>query len=245
MNNKVFGLIGFPLKNSFSKDYFNKKFATLNLPYIYKNFEHSTIEDITQLLKAEPNLKGLNITIPYKEKVLKYLDEIDNAALQIGAVNCVKISNGKLKGYNTDVIGFSQSFVGWAEPALKNTSKALILGRGGAAKAVAFALKQLKVECTFVSRNGSLTYNNLNEDIISSHNIIINCTPVGMYPNIDDCLNLPYNKLTTKHYCYDLIYLPEETLFLKKAKQQGAKTKNGLEMLHLQAEAAWNIWNEK
>jgi len=240
---KEFGLIGYPLKNNFSKDYFTKKLNTLNLPFTYTNFELPEIENVKDLFLAEPNLIGLNVTIPYKETVIKYLNKLDVTALVVGAVNCIKINNGIKIGYNTDTIGFKQSFIPFIEPILTKNPSALVLGYGGAAKAVCYALKELKINFKIVSRNGAFTYKDLTHQVLTEHKIIINCTPLGMHPEINIMPDIPYKYLTPEHYCFDLIYLPAETLFLKNAAQQGAKTKNGLQMLYLQAEAAWQIWS--
>ena len=244
-----YGLIGYPLKHSFSIGYFNEKFQAENIDAEYVNFEIPRIEDFMEVISENPNLCGLNVTIPYKEQVIPYLDELDRDTAKIGAVNVIKIirqAKGKIKlvGYNSDIIGFTQSI----EPLLQpNHKEALILGTGGASKAVFHGLENLGVKSTFVSRTKKsddvLTYQELTPDIMSAHTIIVNCTPVGMYPKVDFCPNIPYEFLTPDHLLYDLLYNPNETLFMKKGKQQGATVKNGLEMLLLQAFAAWEIWN--
>ena len=244
-----YGLIGYPLKHSFSIGYFNEKFQAENIDAEYVNFEIPRIEDFMEVISENPNLCGLNVTIPYKEQVIPYLDELDRDTAKIGAVNVIKIirqAKGKIKlvGYNSDIIGFTQSI----EPLLQpNHKEALILGTGGASKAVFHGLENLGVKSTFVSRTKKsddvLTYQELTPEIMSAHTIIVNCTPVGMYPKVDFCPNIPYEFLTPDHLLYDLLYNPNETLFMKKGKQQGATVKNGLEMLLLQAFAAWKIWN--
>lgn len=246
---KKFGLIGYPLGHSFSKNFFNEKFRSENICAEYVNFEIPTIEDFNKVLKANPTLCGLNVTIPYKEQVIGYLDELDKDAAAIGAVNVIKIdrSKGKLKliGYNSDVLGFTQSIEGLLEPHHK---KALILGTGGASKAINYGLKQLGLETLFVSRNrhndNTITYSELTPEIMNDYKVIVNCTPVGMYPKADECPDIPYECLTPEHLLYDLLYNPDTTLFMKKGSDNGAIVKNGLEMLLLQAFGAWDIWNK-
>jgi len=244
-----YGLIGNPLKHSFSQGFFNDKFRAENIDAEYINFEIPTIEEFKSVIKNNPQLKGLNVTIPYKEQVIPYLDKLSENAQLIGAVNVVKIERTKkgkakkLTGYNSDIIGFKNSI----EPLLQlHHTQALILGTGGSAKAIYYGLKQLGVEGTYVSRektrNTVLTYPELNEEIIKTHTVIVNCTPVGMWPDVDDCPKIPYQLLTKEHLLYDLLYNPNETLFMKKGKEQGAKVKNGLEMLLLQAYASWEFW---
>lgn len=245
---KKFGLIGYPLGHSFSKNFFNEKFRSENICAEYVNFEIPTIEEFNKVLKANPTLCGLNVTIPYKEQVIGYLDELDKDAAAIGAVNVIKIdrSKGKLKliGYNSDVMGFTQSIEGLLEPHHK---KALILGTGGASKAINYGLKQLGLETMFVSRNrhndNTITYSELTPEIMNEYKVIVNCTPVGMYPKADECPDIPYECLTPEHLLYDLLYNPDTTLFMKKGSDNGAIVKNGLEMLLLQAFGAWEIWN--
>ncbi len=246
-----YGIIGFPLKTTFSPTYFNNKFATENIDAIYKANPIINIEEFPQLIKNNPNLKGLSVTIPYKETVIKYLDTIGANAAKIGAVNCIKIKNGKTTGYNTDVIGFELSL----KPLLKaQHNKALVLGNGGAAKAVKFVLNKLGIAITTVSRNKNKTFQNkeietinyeeLTENIINEHLLIINTTPLGMYPDVDSFPAIPYNVIGNNHLLYDLIYKPEITTFLAKGKQCNAIIKNGYEMLLLQADAAWKIWTQ-
>lgn len=246
---KIYGLIGYPLTHSFSQNYFNQKFRNENIDAEYVNFEIPDIGDLMEVISENPNLHGLNVTIPYKEQVIPYLDEIDEDAAQIGAVNVIKFIRNKssviFKGYNSDIIGFCDSIAPLLTP---NRNKALILGTGGAAKAVYHGLKKLGVEPIYVSRNkqeGMLTYGELSNDIMAEYKVIVNTTPLGMYPRMDECPNIPYQCLTTEHLCYDLLYNPDVTLFMKRAEENGAEVKNGLEMLLLQAFAGWNIWNSK
>lgn len=242
---KKLGLIGYPLTHSFSKKYFSEKFIRENIPgYSYDAFSLEKIADFPELLKKEKDLIGLSVTIPHKETVIPFLTELDETAKTIGAVNCIKISNGKLTGYNTDAFGFKQSIRPFLDT---NHTKALIFGTGGASKAVAYVLKNLGIHYWFVSRNKNgaenmLTYDELNADIILACKLLINCTPVGMSPNNDKFLDIPYSAITPQHLAYDLIYNPEETVFLKKAKEQGALVSNGYNMLCFQAEEAWRIW---
>ncbi|MDE5678792.1 MAG: shikimate dehydrogenase [Phocaeicola sp.] len=245
---KKYGLIGYPLGHSFSKNFFNEKFHSENIDAEYVNFEIPSIQEFPSILVENPNLEGLNVTIPYKEQVIPYLDELDKDAAAIGAVNVIKITRqkGKIKliGYNSDVIGFTQSIEPLLEPQHK---KALILGTGGASKAIAHGLKELGLEYKFVSRNlreGMLTYSKLTPETMDEYKVIVNCTPVGMYPQADQYPDIPYLHLTPNHLLYDLLYNPDTTLFMKKGSEKGAVTKNGLEMLLLQAFAAWDIWNK-
>lgn len=244
-----YGLIGYPLSHSFSQGFFNEKFQSEGIEATYENFEIPTIQDFQKIILANPELNGLNVTIPYKEQVIEFLDELDDTAKSIGAVNVIKFIRDKkklkLKGYNSDVIGFSQSISAFLKP---NHKKALILGTGGASKAVRYALERLGLEYTFVSRTaikGQLFYNELTEDVMKEHTVIINTTPVGMYPKIELCPNIPYEYITDQHLLYDLLYNPNETKFMKLGQEKGATVVNGLEMLLLQAFAAWNIWQQK
>ena len=242
-----YGLIGYPLGHSFSIDYFNEKFQNESIDASYENFEIPSIENLTEILDSNPELKGLNVTIPYKEKVISYLDSISPEARAIGAVNVIKVTHKgnktELKGYNSDVIGFTQSI----EPLLERYhKKALVLGTGGASKAIIFSLKSLGMETLTVSRfdrQGCIKYEDVTPEMIQEYNVIVNCTPCGMYPHADECPNLPYDAMDNHTLLYDLIYNPDETLFLKKGKAKGATVKNGLEMLLLQAFASWNFWN--
>lgn len=244
-----YGLIGFPLEHSFSISFFNQKFCDENIDAVYENFEISDINMLPEIVDSNPDLKGLNVTIPYKEKVISYLDSISPEAVSIGAVNVVRVvhENDKviLKGFNSDVIGFTKSI----EPMLESYhKKALILGTGGASKAINYGLKALGLETVFVSRYerpDTVQYKDITPDIVREYNVIVNCTPCGMYPNVDECPYLPYEAMDSKTILYDLTYNPSETLFMKKGAQYGANTKNGLEMLLLQAFASWDIWNGK
>lgn len=243
-----FGLIGYPLGHSFSKNFFNQKFHSENIDAEYVNFEIPTISELPRILQNNHDLAGLNVTIPYKEQVIPYLDELSPDAKAIGAVNVIKFrrQKGKLKliGYNSDIIGFVDSL----EPLLEaHHKKALILGTGGASKAVFHGLKKLGIEAKFVTRKakeGMFTYEDLTPEVMNEYKVIVNCTPVGMYPRANEYPNIPYECLTPKHLLYDLLYNPDTTLFMKKGADRGAVTKNGLEMLLLQAFAAWDIWNE-
>lgn len=245
---KLFGLIGYPLGHSFSEKFFTKKFQKENIHACYKLFPIENIQLFHQILEKNPTIEGLNVTIPYKEQIVPYLDELDKTAAEIGAVNVIKIKKDvnqvKLIGYNSDIIGFEQSI----RPLLtEHHKKALILGTGGASKGVAYVLKKLNIDYTFVSRNKNVdcfTYEELNKEIINSHTLIVNCSPIGTYPNTEVCPNIPYEGLSKQHLLYDLIYNPEKTLFLKKGEMEGATIKNGLEMLHKQAISAWEIWNQ-
>jgi len=243
--NKQFGLVGKNISYSFSNKYFSNKFKKEGLPHCYyNNFDLKSIEYFPDIFKENPNIKGLNITIPYKEVIFPHLDKLSSKAKRIGAVNTIRITKkGKLKGYNTDEYGFRKSLSPYLK---KHHKKALILGTGGASKAIAFSLKKLHIQYQFVSRsaNESFNYDSLSPEVIAEHHLIINCTPLGTFPNINDCPNIPYEAITNKHLLYDLIYNPEETTFLKKGKTKGAVTVNGLKMLELQAEKAWSIWNK-
>jgi shikimate dehydrogenase len=245
---KTYGLIGFPLSHSFSKGFFQEKFEKENITGCrYENFPIPGISQFTALLEQYPALNGLNVTIPYKEAVIPFLDGLSKAAAQIGAVNCIHIKNGKKKGYNTDVIGFTQSLQPLLQPY---HTRALVLGTGGAAKAVMYALQELGIGYTVVSRqvgptDGSMPYYLLDQAIMKQHTLIINTTPLGMYPKTDSYPDIPYQHIGSRHLLYDLVYNPAETLFLQKGAAQGAVTKNGHEMLILQAEASWQIWNQE
>jgi shikimate dehydrogenase len=244
---KVFGLIGSTVSHSFSKSYFDEKFFREGLrDYHYELFPLKNISDLESLLKDTKGLTGLNVTIPYKEQVLKYLDEVDGSAKKIGAVNVIKIKDGKLKGYNTDSEAFHETLQKWLPTETK--FKALILGTGGSSKAVQEALKKLKIEYMVVSRSakkGIITYDHLdkNPKIISESGLIVNTTPLGMSPNTETMPNIDFEQIGGDHFVYDLIYNPARTMFLQKAEMRGATIKNGLEMLHVQAEKSWIIWN--
>ena len=245
-----YGLIGYPLGHSFSISYFNQKFADENIDAEYVNFEIPSIDDLQEILDTNPDLLGLNVTIPYKEKVIPFLDSISPEAQAIGAVNVIRIKHEgrkvKLKGFNSDVIGFTQSI----EPMLdkKWHQKALVLGTGGASKAITYGLKSLGIEPVYVSRYqrpGTIQYEQITPEVVKEYNVIVNCTPLGMYPHVEECPLLPYEAMDSHTILYDLIYNPDETLFIKKGRKQGADVKNGLEMLLLQAFASWEIWNGK
>lgn len=243
---KQFGLIGFPLVHSFSKKFFTEKFKRENIDAKYDLYELENISDFNAL-KEKSELCGLNVTIPHKENIIQYLDELDDTAAEIGAVNVIKFIREagtlKLKGYNSDAIGFENSL----KPLLKSHhTKALILGTGGASKAIDYTLRKLGLETTFVSRTakpGMLTYDQLNEETLNENMVIVNASPVGTFPHSDECPNIPYQYLTDKHLLFDVVYNPAETLFLKKGKEQGVEGLNGEGMLIGQAVAAWEIWN--
>lgn len=242
----IYGLIGYPLGHSFSKKYFTEKFAQMGIAdnNAYELFELPAIQAFPELIKSQPNLKGLNVTIPHKQAVMPFLDGLDVSAEKVGAVNVIKIGEGgKLIGYNSDYYGFKTSLEEFIPAG--GLLKALVLGYGGAAKAVIAALKDLSIPYKIVSRTKSedtLGYEDLSAEI-NNYQLIINSSPVGTYPKSDICPDIPYEQLTSNHYLYDLVYNPVQTLFLQKGEDQGAKTHNGLKMLHLQAEKAWEIWN--
>ncbi|MDR0939431.1 MAG: shikimate dehydrogenase [Mediterranea sp.] len=244
-----YGLIGYPLRHSFSVNFFNEKFRSENIDAEYVNFEIPSINEFMKVISENLNLQGLNVTIPYKEQVIRFLDELDHDTTKIGAVNVIKIirpkkGRVKLVGFNSDIIGFTQSI----QPLLRpHHQKALILGTGGSSKAIYHGLDNLGIKSTFVSRthkaDGVLTYEELTPEVMEEHTVIVNCTPVGMYPKENFCPNIPYELITPKHLLYDLLYNPDITLFMKKGEARGAEVKNGLEMLLLQAFAAWEIWH--
>ncbi|MBJ6117276.1 shikimate dehydrogenase [Pontibacter sp. BT310] len=242
-----YGLIGKKLGHSFSKRYFTEKFEREGIAdATYELYELATIAELPQLLQKQPDLVGLNVTVPYKETVIPFLDELDEAAARIGAVNTIKIAAGKTKGYNTDYIGFRDSLE-QVYPATQN-SRALVLGTGGASKAVVAALQDLQINYTILSRQagqGRLTYADLTPELLKQYQLIVNTTPLGMYPAVENCPELPYEALSAQHCLYDLVYNPEQTLFLEKGKSAGAQTINGLRMLYGQAEAAWQIWQNR
>jgi shikimate dehydrogenase len=242
---KRFGLLGRNINYSFSRGYFTEKFKNENIAGCsYENFDIPEITDFPEIIKNNSDIFGINVTIPYKEQVMQYMDEMSDKAAKIGAVNTIKFTKeGKLKGYNTDYYGFMESI----KPLLESHhKKALILGTGGASKGVAFALEELGIDYTFVSRTAKkngLAYEQINAQTFDEYQIVINSSPVGTSPNIDEFPLLPYEYFTKNHIAYDLVYNPEETQFLKRAKAQGAKTKNGQDMLVYQAEKSWEIWN--
>ncbi len=240
---KVFGLIGRSLAHSFSKDYFTVKFKNEGVDAVYRNFEFEKAEDIRPFFEGRNDVVGLNVTIPYKEEIIPYLDEIEESAKEIGAVNTILIQNNKWKGFNTDQYGFMTSL----KPFLTNMhERALILGDGGASRAIRYALSKRSIPCHVVSREkgkADLSYDEINEHVINACKLIINTTPIGMFPKVDDHLAIPYDFITKDHLVYDLIYNPDRTQFLVKAEKRGASIMNGLDMLKLQAEKAWEIWN--
>ena len=245
----IYGLVGFPLGHSFSRKYFAEKFSREGIEAEYLNFELSSIDLIKDIIEKNENLKGFNVTIPYKQEIISNLDSMSRDAEVIGAVNVVKVTraNGivSLRGYNADVIGFTESIRPLLKPEHK---KAMILGTGGASKAVRFGLESLGIETLYVSRTkreGAITYDDITAETLREYPVIVNCSPVGMFPHTEEAPALPYPHLTKNNLLYDLVYNPLETLFLKKGQEQGAITKNGLEMLHLQAEASWKFWEEK
>ncbi|MEN9919510.1 MAG: hypothetical protein RL662_1946 [Bacteroidota bacterium] len=244
-----YGLIGFPLKHSFSKRYFTEKFAIENIDAEHNNYEISSIDDFVSIISSEPTLKGLNVTIPYKEQVIQYLDELDEMARAIGAVNVIKIirKQGKvyLKGYNSDLIGFRESI----SPLLKKEihTKALVLGTGGASKAIVVALNSLGIQTTYVSRTpevGMLAYTELPKAVMEEYKVVVNTSPVGTFPNVDEYPDIPYQYLGAEHLLYDLVYNPPLTRFLELGLKQGASIKNGANMFELQAIASWDIWKK-
>jgi shikimate dehydrogenase len=258
---RLFGLIGYPLTHSFSKGYFTEKFEKLDISdsHLYEKFEMADVtQSLPDLIAQNPDLEGLNVTIPHKQNVIPFLNEIDDAAKRIGAVNVIKISrntNGEvnLKGYNSDYYGFKNSLLEEFAPLASGRGagsevKALVLGDGGAAKAIKVALEDLNIDYKIVARrritNETILFEELNQFIIESHQLIINTTPLGTYPKSDECPEIPYQYLNSSHFLYDLVYNPAETLFMKKGIEQGAKAMNGLRMLHLQAEKSWEIWRE-
>jgi len=249
---KTYGLIGYKLDYSFSKTFFTEKFENENLKDCeYRNFEINSIDEFLDIFKKDKNIYGLNCTIPYKEKIISFLDEIDPEAAVIGAINTIKTIRKtnqplKLKGYNTDIYGFENSL----KPLLKNYhKKALILGTGGASKAVKHILKKLDIEYLMATRKensgtGKISYSQIDKDIIENSLLIVNTTPLGTFPNVKECADLPYQYLTKKHLLYDLVYHPEVTAFLQHGIDKGATVINGLKMLHLQAIKSWEIWNK-
>ena len=241
---KVFGLIGYPLTHSFSKQYFTKKFEELGITDCkYENFSMASVDEVKKILTKNPDIKGLNVTIPHKESIISLLDEKSDTVKKIGACNCIKITGKKLKGFNTDTLGFEKTLLTKLKPHHKN---ALVLGTGGAAKAVEFVLQKLGIAIKYVSRKPSVrhySYEQLTPALIEKHTLIINTTPLGMYPNIVQAPPIPYEALTPRHFLYDLIYNPAKTLFLEKGEHMGADILNGHDMLVIQAEESWTIWN--
>ena len=241
-----FGLIGFPLKHSFSKKYFDNKFLNNKIKNVsYDNYEINDIQELKDLIKNNPEIKGLNVTIPYKKKIIPFLNKIDSKAKLIGAVNVVKINDGFLIGYNSDYLGFKQSLESWIP---NNNFSALVFGSGGSSRAVIQVLKDMNITYTIVSRSLSNNYKTykqvMDENLLLTNKLIINTTPLGMFPNLNSCPNISYDNLSDSHYVYDLVYNPEKTLFIKKCQEVGSNTKNGLDMLYRQADISWNLWNK-
>ena len=242
---REFGIIGKTLVHSFSKKYFEEKFKKEGITNcVFNQYSLKRIEEIKGLIINNPNIEGFSVTMPYKEAIIPYLDEMDDIVKEIGACNCVKVKHGKLIGYNTDVIGFLESFLTMYEVHYFN---AIILGNGGASKAVKYALEQLSIDSTFIARNpknkDDIQWNTLSKEHFKEANIVINTTPLGTFPNIEEFPDIPYSEFNEHILAFDLIYNPEETIFLKNAKEKGAKTINGFEMLEIQADNAWEIWN--
>lgn len=239
-----YGIIGYPLGHSFSRAFFTEKFQREHVDAEYVNFEIPSADMLPGIVQANPNLRGLNVTLPHKEAVIPMLDELSDEAKEIGAVNVIRVRDGRLKGFNSDIIGFMDSI----RPLLKPWHQhALVLGTGGASRAIRVGLQRLGIEWTYVSRTpapGRLTYADLTSELMEHYQVIVNCSPVGMFPRVDACPDIPYQLLTGRHLLYDLVYNPQETLFLKRGAEHGAAVKNGLEMLHLQALASWRFWNE-
>lgn len=240
-----FGLVGYPLSHSFSEKYFADKFSKEQIPNVsYVNYPLESVDDFNKLINSIADLKGLNVTVPFKTSIIPFLDDLDPVAEKIGAVNTILFKNGKTKGYNTDSIGFRESL----KPFLaKEHSRALIFGTGGSSKAIAFVLDELQIPYFFVSRASSgkqvISYTDLNKSSLKTFRLLINCTPVGLFPNVNELLPIDLNGIGKNHLVYDLIYNPKETKLLKEAKQRGALVVNGLSMLQIQAEASWKIWN--
>ena len=239
-----YGIIGFPLGHSFSKGFFTEKFAREGIDAQYLNFEIPDATMLKDILRENPELKGLNVTLPHKQAVIPLLDELSDEAREIGAVNVIRVREGKLKGFNSDIIGFTESI---RPLLLPHHTKALILGTGGASRAIRVGLNRLGIEWTYVTRSpreGMLAYSDLTPEVMKEYSVIVNCSPVGMFPKVDQAPAIPYESLTPKHLLFDLVYNPEDTLFMQKGREQGAIVKNGLEMLYLQAVASWRFWNE-
>ncbi|MGC4103055.1 shikimate dehydrogenase family protein [Ferruginibacter sp.] len=244
---KLYGVIGYPLGHSFSKKYFTEKFLNEGISdCAYEMFPLQAIEELKDLLFDHPELCGLNITIPYKQAVLQFLTDRSQLPAGLNACNCIKIAGDTITGYNTDIIGFERSLLPLLKP---HHTQALVLGSGGASEAVQYVLKKLQIAYKVVSRQAGkaagLTYADLDENTIATHTLIINTTPLGTYPNSNECPDIPYQYLGSEHYLFDLVYNPPQSLFLQKGAERGAAIKNGYEMLVIQAEESWNIWNEK
>lgn len=240
----LYGLIGFPLGHSFSRKFFNEKFEREGLDAEYQNYEIEDAKQLIEIVHQHPNLRGLNCTIPHKQAIITMMDELSDEAKRIGAVNVIRIRDGKLKGFNSDIIGFTESI----RPLLQqHHTAALVLGTGGASKAICAGLEKLGLSWKYVSRSArqdGLTYSELTPEVMQHYTVIVNCSPVGMHPHIDECPAIPYEYLTDKHLLYDLVYNPLETKFMQQGLALGATVKNGLEMLELQALASWRFWQE-
>lgn len=253
-----YGLVGHPLGHSFSRKFHNERFAQLGIDAVYDNFDIESINMLPEILKVNSDIRGLNVTIPYKQEIMAYLDELDPRAEKIGAVNVVKatptnrtdtkVSGWYLKGFNSDIIGFRDSLLPMLPPAEERAGKgALVLGTGGASKAIFVALQELGYTPVYVSRTaapGRLTYQDLTADIMAKHPVIVNCTPLGMHPKVDACPDIPYELLSQQHVCFDCVYNPDVTLFMKKASEYGAQVKCGYEMLVGQAIESYRLWTE-
>lgn len=242
---ELYGLIGFPLGHSFSRKFFTEKFEREGIQAEYRNFEIEDARQMLDVVREHPELRGLNCTIPHKQAIMPMLDELSDMAKRIGAVNVIRIRDGRLKGFNSDIIGFVESIRPLLQP---HHTKALVLGTGGASKAICVGLEQLGIEWQYVSRKprpDGITYADLTAEVMAQHTVIVNCSPVGMHPHNEDCPDIPYHLLSSKHLLYDLVYNPLETNFMKCGQAMGATTKNGLEMLHLQALASWKFWHEE
>lgn len=241
----IYGIIGFPLGHSFSRGFFTEKFAREGIDAQYLNFEIPDAGMLLDVLRDNPKLRGLNVTLPHKQAVIPLLDELSDEAREIGAVNVIRVRNGKLKGFNSDIIGFTESIKPLLQPHHK---KALILGTGGASKAIRVGLTRLGLEWKYVSRTpkeGWFNYSDLTPEVMAEYTVIVNCSPVGMFPKVDQAPAIPYECLTPRHLLFDLVYNPEDTLFMQRGREQGATVKNGLEMLHLQAVASWRFWQQE
>ena len=238
-----YGIIGFPLGHSFSRGFFTEKFAREGIDAQYLNFEIPDVAMLKDVLRENPELRGLNVTLPHKQAVIPLLDELSDEAREIGAVNVIRVRDGRLKGFNSDIIGFTDSIRPLLQPY---HTKALILGTGGASRAIRVGLSRLGIEWTYVTRSpreGMFAYSDLTPEVLKEYTVIVNCSPVGMFPKVDQAPAIPYELLTPKHLLFDLVYNPEDTLFMQKGREQDAIVKNGLEMLHLQAVASWEFWN--